>query len=170
MLDNIRVWLLSNIELILTILGFVLTLIELRRTRSAVNASKRATERTIRLLSDRSTISDISIILMSMREAQTALRGSRYESALLRLQDLRERLYGLRSRDGFTNEKRLEDIQTIVFSLKKMQAGLELYLSNPVEVRVSVARYNSQLGDFASQLATWHDEMYYVDRSAKNEE
>jgi len=169
MIDNIKVWLFSNIEIILTIIGFGVTLIELRRTKSAVYAAKAATEKTIQLLSDRSTISDISVILISLRETQTALRGSRYESALLRLQDLREKLHGLRSRDGFKNAERLENIQAIVFALKKMQDGLEVYLANPETIRFSVPRYNSQLGDFASQLATWHEEMHYIDRSEQNE-
>ena len=170
MIVSIWIWFSSHLELILTIIGFGITIFELRKTKNAVDASKKATEATIKLLSDRSTISDISIILISSyHETQTALRGSRYEAALLRLQDLREKLHGLRSRDGFTNDERLASIRTIVFALKKMQDGLELYVANPEQINFSVPRFNSKLGDFASQLATWHEEMYYLHRSEKNE-
>jgi hypothetical protein len=160
-------WLTSNISLdtILTLLGFVFAIYEIRRTKSAVIASKQATEKTIQLLSDRSTISDIAMIITGLRETQTALRGNRYEAALLRLQDLREKLHELRHREGFRSAERLLEIQTIVFSLKKLQDGLETSLSTSSTNKVSVPRSNSLLAEFAAQISGWREEMHYMDRS-----
>src|SRR5687768_11687616 len=120
-------WLRSNVTLdtILTLLGFLIAIIEIRRTKRAVLASKEATNRTIQLLSDRSTISDLATIIIVLRETQTALRGNRYEAAVLRLQDLREKLHELRHREGFTSDDRLTEIQSMVFSLSKLQDTLE---------------------------------------------
>lgn len=164
-MENIKNWLLQNFELLLTIIGFAITLIELRRTKSAVYASKKATEETIALLSDRSTISDVANILASLREVQTALRGKRFEVALIRLQELREKFYALRNREGFKSDERLQKIQEIVFALKKMQDSIEVYFSEPDKSKIPVSRYNNRLADFASQLSGWKEEVHYTQRS-----
>lgn len=161
-------WVITNIEMILTIIGFLITLIELRRTKNAVEASKRATERTMQLLSDRSTISDIAIILVSLRETQTALRGGRYEAAVIRLQDVRDKLFGLRNREGFKNDDRLQQIQEMIFALKKAQDSIEVYLSQPDKGKIQIARHNNQLAEFTSLLSGWNDEMQYAQRSTEN--
>ena len=165
MIDTIKTWIQSNIELILTILGFLLTLIELRRTKSAVEATKNATEGTIQLLTERTTISDIAVILISMRETQTALRGNRFEAALIRIQDLREKLFALRSRDGFKSDDRLQNIQEMVFALKKMQDSIESYLSAPEKYKIHVPRYNNQLAEFTGLLSSWREEVHNTKRS-----
>jgi hypothetical protein len=166
-METIINWLRSNVTLdtILTLLGFLIAIIEIRRTKSAVMASKEATDRTIQLLSDRSTISDLATIIIVLRETQTALRGSRHEAALLRLQDLREKLYELRNREGFKSEERLTEIQGMVFSLRKLQDTLEQSLSTSSPSKVSVRRSNSLLSDYGVQISGWREEMHYIDRS-----
>jgi hypothetical protein len=166
-MENLISWLRSNVTLdtILALLGFGFAIYEIRKTKSAVIASKEASEKTVQLLSDRSTISDIATIINGLRETQTALRGNRHEAALLRLQDLREKLYELRNREGFTSEERLTQIQTMVFALKKLQDGLETTLSTSTQVKISVPRSNSQLAEFAVQISGWREEMHYIDRS-----
>jgi hypothetical protein len=158
-------WLRSNFDTVLTVLGFIIAIIEIRRTRSAAIASKKATEKTVQLLSDRSTISDLATIIIVLRETQTALRGNRYEAALLRLQDLREKLYELRNREGFTSEERLTEIQSIVFSLSKLQDGLENSLSTSGPNKLSIPRSNKLLSEYGVQISGWREEMHYIDRS-----
>lgn len=164
-MDIIKNWVFSHLELILTLIGFVLTIVEIRRTKSAVVATKKATENTIQLLSDRSTISDVTSIRDSFREIQTSLRGKRFEAALIRIQELREKLYELRSREGFKSDERLQQIQEIVFGLKKMQDSIEAHISEPNKFTIPVPRYNSKLADFASQLSSWREEVHYMQRS-----
>ncbi len=168
MLYKIGNWAVANAEMILTVIGFLITLIELRRTKNAVNASKKATEHTMQLLSDRSTISDIAVILVSLRETQTALRGGRYEAAVIRLQDVRDKLFGLRNRDGFKNDDRLQQIQEMIFALKKAQDSIEIYLSQPDKGKIQIARHNNQLAEFTSLLSGWNNEMQYTQRSTEN--
>jgi DNA-binding transcriptional MerR regulator len=167
-MDTFINWLTPNldyIDLILTLLGFGFAIIEIRRTKSAVIASKEASEKTAQLLSDRSTISDIATIINGLRETQTALRGNRYEAALLRLQDLREKLHELRHREGFTSDDRLTEIQSMVFSLSKLQDTLEHSLSTSDPSKVSVPRSNRLLSECGVQISGWREEMHYIDRS-----
>jgi hypothetical protein len=164
-METIMRWLTSNFDTILTLLGLGFAIYEIRRTKSAVIAAKKATEKTVQLLSDRSTISDIATIINGLRETQTALRGNRYEAALLRLQDLREKLAELRNREGFTSEERLTEIQSMVFSLSKLQDGLENSLSTASPDKVSVPKSNRLLSDYGVQISGWREEMHYVDRS-----
>lgn len=170
-MNHLLEWLHSNItfDTFLTLIGFGFAIYEIRKTKSAVNASKEATQQTIQLLSDRSTISDIATIINGLRETQTALRGNQYESALLRIQDLRERLHALRNRDGFKNEERLSQIQGMIFSLKRTQDALEQYIHTNNAEKFSVVKNNNQLSEFAAQIAGWHEEMYYLNRSSKDE-
>jgi hypothetical protein len=168
-IENFIRWLTSNIsfDTILTLLGFGFAIYEIRRTKSAVIASKEATEKTIQLLSDRSSVSDIATIINGLRETQTAFRGYRYETALLRLQDLRERLYALRNREGFKNEERLIEIQGMVFTLKRMQDSLEMHISTSNTDKISVHKNNSRLAEYATLISGWREEMHYLDRSIK---
>ncbi len=166
-MENILNWLSSNITLdtILALLGFGFAIYEIRRTKRAVIASKEATEKTIQLLSDRSTISDIATITNGLRETQTALRGNRYEAALLRIQDLRGKLHALRSREGFKTETRLTEIQGMVFSLKRMQDSLEMCIATATTEKFSIHKNNNQLADFVTLISGWDEEMHYLDRS-----
>lgn len=164
-LENIRNWLISNFETVLTVFGFLLTLIELRRTKNSVEASRKATKETITLLSERSTISDIAIALAGLKEIQTALRGSRFETTLIKIQELRERLYTLRNRAGFKSEERLIKIQEIILSLQKMQEAVENNLSKPENYKIPIPRFNNKLAEHATQLANWREELHYTKRS-----
>jgi hypothetical protein len=166
-MDQILRWMGANLGDLLTVLGIVLTLVELRRTKSAVEASNLAAARAFNELSSRSAIAEIATIRTGFREAQVALRGMRLEAALLRLQEVRERLHGLRSKDSFNTDARLGAIQQMVFSLHKMQARIELQLADSSQPAIPVARMNTQMGEFAAEVAAWQEEQHYRQESDK---
>jgi len=161
------IWLRENsdvISIILSLIGFGLIWHQARRARSAAEASQLATSRALGLMSHRLTIADLSSISSSMGEVQTALRGGRVETALLRTQDIREQLVRLRGRPGFNTRARLTEIQTIVVDLAKLQSGLERSLFEDTLV-INVSKANDLIADQISQLGEWGEHVRFASRS-----
>lgn len=159
-------WFIDHLELIITAIAFGFTIYEIRRTKNSVEASRAATEQTIQLMSERSTIADITLIQGSLREVQVALRGMRYEAGLIRLQTIREKLNELRDRKGFTSEGRRTEIQDMVLNLTKLENRLERKLANP-NLGLSVPNANNLLGNFMNELSQWNDVIRFQERSSE---
>jgi hypothetical protein len=157
---NILEW----ISLILTATGFIITIVQLSRTKKAVDATNKATKNTLLLLKDRSSIEDVSHLINGFREIQTALRGNRFETALIRIQDLRMKLFELRGKDYFKNKQKLENITSATFDLKKMQDNLEKKIRH-IELEIPVPKYNMTLAELISKMSEWQEEIRYLDRS-----
>ena len=64
------------LQILLSLVGFILAILELRRIKSSFEASNLATEKTFGAMSDRLTIEDIAGIKSGLREIQVALRGN----------------------------------------------------------------------------------------------
>ena len=147
-----------NIDPLISVIGFIIAIIEIRRVKSAALASKEASENALKTIANRLTISDISDITNGMREVQIALRGERYEAAVIRIQNVRYSLAQLKQRVGFTNDERKAEIQEMVLNLRKRQDQIERRLSN-IETQLSIPAINGLLSDYISVLAEWAEQI-----------
>lgn len=160
-----RSWVMSNLgllNLILAVAGFGILLRQVHKARSAAEAAEQATERVREAIIDRETLLDVTAIRGMFHRTQEALRGSRYETALLHVQALRESLYQLRSRRGFQeNSERRADIQAIVVTLARYQKNLERRIADDTTA-VKVAAMNTALAQFAGTFAEWGEQHRFM--------
>jgi hypothetical protein len=156
--------LLGLLDLLIGLVGFTFAIIELRKTRNALEASQEATRQTLQNMSDRFTISDISLILGSLREIQVALRGNRLEAALIRTQETRKYLQQLKSRRGFTSNERRVGIQGTVLHLAKLQDRMEKKLAEP-NANFSIPNANLKLSALIDLLSEWAEEIRFTQRN-----
>lgn len=97
---------------------------------------------------------------VSIRAVQTALRGNRYETALIQVQAVLDQLYALRSRPGFESDDRHASIQEIVVQLAKLRNRLESKIAT-ASVSLSVPNANNMLAEFGSTLSIWSEELRF---------
>jgi hypothetical protein len=147
--------------ILVSLAGFGITLYQLRRTRTVVEAAEAATTTALASLSARLTISELADMRGGLRAIQTALRGARYETALLQTQPIIEQLHGLRSRTGFDSDERHMGIQDVVVQLAKLRNRLELKIAVP-ETVISVPKANNLLSELGSTLSVWSEELRFT--------
>jgi hypothetical protein len=140
--------------------GFGLTLHQVRKTRSAVEAAEGATREALKGLSGRLTISEVADMRAAIRGIQTALRGERFETALIQTQGIVEQLNGLRMRTGFESDARHTEIQNTVVQLAKLRNRLEERIANP-SVQLSTAKANNMLSELGGTLSSWTEELHF---------
>lgn len=105
----------------------------------------------------------------SLRAIQTALRGGRYETALLQTQGIVEQLYGLRTRDGFNSTERHASIQDLIVQLAKLRNKLEQKVGTP-ETPLSISAANNLLADMGTTLSGWGEELRFTVALVNKEE
>lgn len=159
----------SGLSILLSLAGFAVLWLQTRKARTAAEAAKLATEGAIQAISDTDTISDLATIRSGMKRVQVALHGSRYETALLQSQSLRETLNQLRTRPGFGTDQRGTRIQSMVTFLRKLQDGLERKLEEP-ESQVLVRPANNKLSDYTSEVSVWMEEMRFLRGGPANDQ
>lgn len=153
----------SGISVVLSTLGFGVTWWQLARTRKVAAAARDAAKLALDSVGRADTLSDIATVQSGFHEVQVALRGGRYETALLRSQHLREILAKVRTRNGFEDEKRQIRMQKIVTDLRKLQDVMEGILAEPEKGEsFSATAANKILGNAAAELATWIEQLRYV--------
>jgi hypothetical protein len=157
-------WNASIIEIGLALVGFGFTWYQITRTRSAAEASEKATKAALKAMSERFTLADLSAISSVLGEVQTALRGARIETALIRTQGIREQIIRLRSRAGFTSTTRRTQIQKMVIDLGRLQSALETKLLDP-SFKIDVTKANDLLASHIGMISEWGEELKFASRS-----
>ncbi len=155
----------SGIGILLSLLGFGIMWIQLVRTRSAAEAAERSASAAAEAIGRVDTVADIAGAIAGLKEIQLALRGARFETALLRAQTLRESLHRLRTRTGFAPDDRQARIQKMVTDLRKLQDTMERLLADP-NLPFTAAATNKLLGDAAAELSTWSEELRFRNEGA----
>jgi len=149
------------ISIALSVVGFLVVLLQLRKTRTAAEAAKLATDRALQAISDTETISDIATIKERIKKVQVAVQGGRYEVALHESQFLRESLHQLRNRRGFDTDADKTEIQEIITFLRKIQDYFERHLQDPT-FEVPARFINRGLFDQATKVSEWIEKMRFV--------
>jgi hypothetical protein len=150
--------------IVISAAGFATTIYQIRMTRTAVEASDASAKAALSAISQRLTISELADIRSGLKAVQTALRGDRFETALLLLQSILEQLHGLRSRHGFDGNERQAAIQSVVVRLAKLRNKLEARVSSHAEA-FSVPRANNMLSEIGGHLSMWAEELRFVTES-----
>lgn len=145
--------------------GFGITWYQVRQTRSAIEAANEATGRALHGISVKLTISELADVRGGLKGVQTALRGARYEAALIHVQGLLEQLYGLRSRPGMQAAEQHEAIQVMVVQLAKLRNKLELKISLPA-TELSIPKANNMLSDLGTPLSAWAEQLRFTSDEA----
>src|SRR5687768_15516300 len=114
----------TGIGIVLSLIGFAITWIQLARTKKAAVAAHEAAVDAKDAVARVDTVADIASAQAGIKEVQVALRGRRFETALLRSQSLREILFRLRKREGFEGEERQAVIQKMVTDLRSLQGAM----------------------------------------------
>jgi hypothetical protein len=154
---------LSLFGIILSLAGFYLLWIQTKKAQNSADAARIATERAIRAIVESDTVADLATISSELKRVQVALHGGRFETALLQAQVLRERLYQLRSRTGFTSDEKKTQIQSMVTFLRKLQDSLEKKLEEP-GFQVSVRAANGKISDCVTDISVWIEEVRFLIR------
>jgi len=141
--------------------GFAITWYQVHQTRSTVEAANEATARALHGISVRLTISELADVRGGLKGVQTALRGARYEAALIYVQGLLEQLHGLRSRAGMQAEEQHAAIQGMVVQLAKLRNKLEQKISLS-DTELSIPKANNMLSDLGTQLSAWADQLRFT--------
>ena len=141
--------------------GFAITVLQIKKTRTAVDAAESATRGAISGLSARLTVTELADMRSGLRGIQTALRGQRYETALINTQVLIEQLSALRLRSGFDTQSRHAEIQAIVAQLAKLRNKLEQRIAVP-STALSVPKANNILAEFGGTFSVWAEELRFT--------
>jgi F0F1-type ATP synthase assembly protein I len=168
LVSSVWKWVQTNsnvVGILLSLLGFGVTWVQLIRTRNAAEAAERAATAAAEAIGRVDTVADIASAIAGLKEVQLALRGARFETALLRAQTLRESLHRLRTRTGFSADQRQARIQKMVTDLRKLQDTMERLLADP-SLPFTAAATNKILADAAAELSTWSEELRFRNEGA----
>ena len=144
----------SGLSVVLSLLGFLVLWLQTKKARNAAEAARIASAKAVHAISTTVTISDLATIKSELKLIQVALRGERFETALLQAQILRERLDELRNRASFGAGEGGIEIEAVVSYLKKLHVQLEGKCENS-ESMLAVVRINVKLSDFTMMVSGW---------------
>jgi hypothetical protein len=166
--SRLWLWVLANsngLSIVLSLVGFAILIVQVTLTKRAASAAKEAALSAVSGVEGIETVSDLAQISMGFSKVQVALRGSRWEAALIEVQVIRERLQKLRKRGGFSDEEKSAEIQKMVLFLKKTQDSLERHIATSEEKPV-VPKLNSGIADHSSTVAQWAEAVRFVKESS----
>ena len=144
-----------NVGVLLGVLGLAVALPTVWaafRAKSAAQAAQEAGPDTVRLVEGETTLADLAHLEQLVRETQTALRGLRWETALIRTAETISGLVRLRARPSFVNDEKLTEIQTQVVLRRKLETALERKMLNP-DANLAVDRANASLAELVTLLS-----------------
>jgi hypothetical protein len=152
----------SGLSVVLSLVGFAITWLQLARTRNAAISAQEASDAALRAVGRTDTISDLAALQAGYREVQVALRGKRYETALLRAQILRDSLARVRTREPLATSDRQLRIQKMVTDLRKLQDSMEHLLESDGSTDFSAAVANKSLSDATAEVNSWMEELRFT--------
>ncbi len=121
---------LTGIGVLFTVLGFVIAIIRINKTRKSAEAAREAAMHTSSKLLKVGTLVDLTRAFALSRETKTLLRESRWASAALRLSDLRDEIVKLRESPGAKSLQSPVGWQVLVTELRSLEESLEQYDSS----------------------------------------
>ena len=144
----------SGLSVILSLLGFAVVFLQLRKTRRAAEASRIAADKALRAISEIDTASDLASLKERLKGLQSSIRASRFEVAYHEAQYVREGFHQLRNRKGFESEESKLELQRMVTFLRKLQDNLERKIQE-VDYQLPVRAISANLSDHATKISGW---------------
>jgi len=145
----------------LSFLGVLIAISQIRKTRRAAEAAQNATDKTQKLIARNVLLQDISACTTAIEEVKALIRSKRYEASLLRVTDLNTQLIRLRYLKS--NDAGLADIpfQEIVTQMSMLREMLEQSLNQKTS-DLRPAHVNGILSRISDQLNAWIGKNRYV--------
>jgi acetolactate synthase small subunit len=107
----------------LSLIGVIIAIWQILKTRRIAQAAKDASERTQKIISRNLLLSDVSTCTKNLEEIKTYVRIERYESSLIRVNDLISALVQI--------QQRLDAVeQNIPFEFEEMLSQLSIIREN----------------------------------------
>lgn len=141
----------SIIGSFLSLIGVIIALVQISKTRRAAEAAKNASIQTQKAISRNLLISDISICLKHNEEVIFCLRDEKYELALVRINDLISQLNQIQESVEISNQNSQINLQEILFELTKIRNKFREKLGDS-SVIVNKARFNNKLDIVSDNL------------------
>lgn len=145
---------------ILSFIGVLIALFQLRRTRASADAAKTAAELASKVLQNNLSMIEVSGCINEIEEAKALVRNGRFEAALLRVTDLIGKVTQLKS---MPIPKGMSNISGITSDLSHLGIIRDL-LEQKIEdknTKISTARVNNILSTIADELNVWIGENKY---------
>jgi len=148
----------SGLSIVLSLAGFMILIVQAGRTRRAAEAASTAAKESKKALLHASTVADLAAARGVIGATQDALRGERWETALMHAQAVRDRLVQIRSRSELSSEQKQAQIQEMTTFLVKLHESLERKLVSG-NVQLDVAKACTRLSGFGTTIAAWTEEV-----------
>lgn len=143
----------SAIGLIVTLIGFCLTLIGVWRSKSAAEKAKQAVIEVQKDIRRIDTVAELSTAISAMNEIKTLQRKAAWEILPYRYSDLRKALITVSSANETTlTEDQQERLQQTITLLSNMERTLEPHIDGPKPEPEVVAHWNSTVSDHIDDL------------------
>jgi hypothetical protein len=126
-----------------SLLGFVIAIAQIRRTRTAAQAAEGAARETRGALARNLTLGDLSGAREQIQRLKETHRAGDWQRALFTYPLLRRALADIKTRHGNLQAQHRVVIQTGIQELETMETEVEQYLSNPTAI--DVIRFNKSL-------------------------
>lgn len=114
---------LASVGLLVAGGGLVAVFIQIRKVRSATEATQEATSKAMQTMAERVTTADLDMVRTALRSTLDNLDEGDHQLVRRDCQDVRERLIGLRARPGLENQQ--ERLTTAITSVAEAQNALQ---------------------------------------------
>lgn len=139
---------------ILSLVGVIIAIVQIRKTRLAAEAAARSATSTQRAISQNVMLTDVATCTTSLEEVKVLLRSSRFESALLRVTDLHAHLLQLHGVSTVGPTSVSIDFRDALTQLAILRDLLENKLHKR-ETAINPAQVNNVLSGISDQLNQW---------------
>lgn len=141
----------SIIGSFLSLIGVIIALVQISKTRRAAEAAKVASIQTQSVISRNLLLSDVSICARNIEEIKYFARNEKYESALIRVTDLVSQLIQLRETLESSNQSHQIEFEERLSQLVFIRVNFEKKL-NKNSVKINTVQVNSQLSEISDEL------------------
>ncbi len=141
----------SIIGSFLSLIGVIIALVQINKTRRAAEAAKDASLQTQKAISRNLLLSDVPNCTRNIEEIKYFARNEKYESALIRVTDLVSQLIQLRETLESSNQSHQIEFEERLSQLVFIRVNFEKKL-NKNSVKINIVQVNSQLSEISDEL------------------
>jgi hypothetical protein len=136
---------------LLSLIGVIIALIQIYKTRRAAEAAKDASIQTQKAISRNLLLSDVSICTRNIEEIKQFVRIERYEAALIRVTDLISQLIQIREMLDRAKQVYQIEFEERLSQLSIIRKDFEKKLAKS-SVKINAVQINSQLAEISDEL------------------
>ncbi|MCG8073277.1 MAG: hypothetical protein N0C86_14985 [Candidatus Thiodiazotropha taylori] len=144
----------GSIGTLLTLVGIIIAVFQIRKTTRAAEAARVAAEITTSNIQLNVTLSDVSSCVNEVEEIKVLIRSMRYEAALLRVTDLSGRLIQLKNIPNNNNTNEQFKNKENLAQLSILRDLLERKLQDR-NLEIKPSSVNKILSDISDDLHAW---------------